>query len=247
LTRRRTRTPRILGPLCLAVAIGILASSSATALAAPIDRASDHVALRAFNRYVKATLSRIPASKRSDESYVHSIAARCRNVLARLASRPVSAVNKNAVKAFVEETVFDLTDKANGPLARPLQQLGHTLSTTRWSTRRTAATVGAFIVAQRKVFALAPPDLCADARAFVANPHATPHGTKRWVAKFTRTSRAANRAGFAFGEVLGFFHGPADVGALNELGRLSKRLTAADKRLESAEETHLLGALGLHS
>ncbi len=246
MTHRRTLTIRMLAPLGVVLAIGILLSWSATALAAPIDKASDRVAVRAFNSYLKASLSGLPASKRSDQAFVHSIAARCGNVLAPLGSRPASSVNQKAAKKFVQETVYDLTDKSNVALARPFGRMAHTLSATRWSSRPAAAAVTAFILTEHKVLSIAPSNLCADARAFAANPGKTPAGTGRWVAKFVHANNAAGHAAFVFGEVLGTFRSPSDAGALKNLGRLSKRVTAADKKLEKTEETNLLGALGLH-
>jgi hypothetical protein len=247
MTSLRTQPLRIRGPLCLALAAIVLAAASAPARAAPIDNASDHVAVRAFERYLKTTRSRLPASRRSDDAFVHSISARCANVLAPLASRPVSSVSAKAARTFVEETAYDVVLKANAPLRRPLARMGRTLSTLHWSDPRTTSTVGAFAAAEGKVLALATSDVCADARAFAANPHATPAGTRRWVANFLRKSNTASRAGFGLGEVLGVFHSRSDAGVLKDIGRLAKQLAGADKRLETGEETSLLGALGLHS
>lgn len=66
------------------------------------------------------------------------------------------------------------------------------------------------------------------------------HGTAARVAAFT----AAERRVFSLrpSDVCA-----SDVGPLKALGRLTKRLAAADKKLEQAQELSLLGALGLHS
>jgi hypothetical protein len=226
--------------------MAVVALGSASAGAAPADRASDHVAIRAFDRYLKASGASLPASRRADQAFVRSISARCRNVLAPLASRPASSVNAKALKLFVDESVFDLVDRSNAPIRQPFSRLAQTLSTLRWSSAGAAHAVAAFAPAERRVFSLAPSDLCADARAFRANPHITSAGTRRWVANWQRANKAAGRAAFRLGEVLGFFHGPADVGALRDIGRRANRLSAADKTLERAQETSLLGALGIH-
>jgi hypothetical protein len=238
---------RILGPRCLGIALAILAMWSAPAAAAPIDRASAHVALRALDRYLRATLASLPAAKRSDQAYVRSISAGCRNALAPLNSKPASALNKAAARAFIDETVFDLVDRANLPLRGPLARMSGTLSGLRWSSPRIGAIVNAFPAAERALFAVAPSDLCADARAFAANPRAEPAGTRQWVATFTRASRRANRAGAGLGVVLGSFHGRRDVGVLRDLGRQARRLGLADKKLEVAQEGSLLRALGLRA
>ncbi len=81
----------------------------------------------------------------------------------------------------------------------------------------------------------------------MANPRVLPRGTRRWSAKFARDSRATGRTGFALGEVLGAFRGPRDTRALNDIARLSKRLTPAEKNLTTAEAARLLSTLGLHA
>lgn len=244
--RRRTHPLGLVARLCLAVGVAVGALGSASAGAAPVDKASDHVAIRAFDRYLKASGASLTASRRADRAFVRSISARCRNVLAPLASRAAGSVNAKAVKLFVDESVFDLVDKANAPIRQPFSRLAQTLSSLRWSSAGAARAVAAFAPAERRVFSLAPSDLCADAHAFGANPHVTPSGTRRWVAKWRSANKAAGRAAFRLGQVLGFFHGPADVGALRDIGRRANRLSVADKALERAQATSLLGALGLH-
>jgi hypothetical protein len=241
----RTQPIRIIVRLAVVVAVTMAALGSATALAAPVDKASDRTAVHAFSHYVKATIASLPASKRADEAFVHSISARCGNALARLNSVPVSAGNPKATKTFVEETVLDLADAGDAPLKAPLARLAGALSRTRWSTRQVADAVGAFPAAQHRAFSIAPSNLCADARAFAAHPKVAPAATKHWVAKFQGANRAATRAAFRFGEVLGVFRSPSDAGTLKALGPLTKRLTAATKKLAAAEEKNLLRALGL--
>jgi hypothetical protein len=238
---------RILGPRSLVIAMASMALWSASAVAAPIDRASDHVALRAFDRYIHATLTSLPAAKRSDQAYVRSISASCGNALAPLSSKPASALNKTAARAFFEETVFDLVDRANLPLRGPLARMAQTLSRLQWSSPRIRAIINAFPAAEGALFAVAPSDLCTDARAFAANPRAEPAGTRHWLPMFLHASRRANKAGGGLGVVLGAFHGPRDASVLRDLGRQAKRLGAADKRLETTEEARLLRALGLHA
>ena len=46
--------------LVVTVAVTMAALGSATAIAAPVDKASDRVAVRAFNHYVKASLAGAP-------------------------------------------------------------------------------------------------------------------------------------------------------------------------------------------
>jgi hypothetical protein len=242
-----THPIRTMVPRCLGIAMAILALSTASAVAAPVDRASDHVALRAFDRYLRAMVASMPAAKRADQAYVRSISASCRDALGRLRSLPARALGKKAATVFIEETVFDLVDRANLPLRRPLARMTSTLSRLRWSDPRISAIVAAFPAAERSLFGLAPSDLCADAHAFAANPHVVPPGTRRWVATFRHASQVADKTGSRLGAVLGAFHGPRDLRVLRDIGGLARRLGPAEKRLETTEEARLLRALGVHA
>jgi hypothetical protein len=237
---------RILLAPGLAVAIAALTLLSAVATAAPVDSASTHIALRALDRYVKASQASLPASRRSAQEFVVAIAGRCPNALAPLASLPASFANSPSAKAFIDETVADLVAKTNAPLGGAVARLGATLRGLRWSSPRAAAIVAVFPRATHALVAIGTSDLCADARAFAAHPHSTPAGTRRWLAKFRAVNTRATNAAHVFGLVLGAFRAPKDAGVLRDIARRANQLLAADKALTLAEEKNLLGALGLH-
>ena len=83
-------------------------ASSATALAAPVDVRSGHVALRALDRYLREQLSTVPIARRDDRAFVASVSSRCRNVLAAYAKLPASQVNTSAAFTFGQEAGADV-------------------------------------------------------------------------------------------------------------------------------------------
>jgi hypothetical protein len=225
--------------------MAVIGLCTATASAAPIDVQSAHVALGAFDGYLRATLSDIPASRRSDNAFVASIATGCSEVLAPLAPGPPSAVSAKAARAFSTEVAFDVVLVSTKPLHAPLARMTDTFSKLRWSTKGLAAIVARFPAAEHRLFSLPPSDLCADARALAANPRATPQGTRQFVATVGRDSNAAKKAGAALGEVLGLLHGTADASVIQDLGRILKRLASADQKLATAEISKVFKVLGI--
>lgn len=230
---------------CACVAVAVIALCSAPASAAPIDAPSAHVALGAFDRYLRATLITIPASRRSDDAFVKSISANCSNVLGPPAPGPPQGLNVKVPTAFGEEIAFDLVLVGAKPLHAALARMTATFSKLRWSTNGLAAIVARFPAVEHMLFSVPPSDLCGDARAFAANPAAMPPGTRRFDAAVRRDSNAAQKAGAALGDVLGLLHGPADAPLIQELGRVLKRSEAADQKLASAEVLKVFNALGL--
>jgi hypothetical protein len=215
------------------------------ALAAPVDVASDHVALRAFDRYVKAELLNVPAGQRADDAFVSSISSGCHGVLTPLASLPSGAFNTSAVTAFFEEAGGDLALAADVPNLVPLRHLSKALSKLRWSSVRTKATVARAASAERTLFSLAPSDLCADARALAANPEAVPPGTVQWLATVGGDGSADKAAFTAFFKVLGRFLRPGDARVSKDIASVSRQFGAARQNLQRAEAQKLLAALGL--
>ncbi|HEX4282777.1 MAG TPA: hypothetical protein VHZ27_18550, partial [Solirubrobacteraceae bacterium] len=60
-----------------------------------------------------------------------------------------------------------------------------------WSSPRTASTVKRYLTVQTSLFALAPSDVCTDARALAASGARTiPSGTAQWVAEFRSVAAA---------------------------------------------------------
>jgi hypothetical protein len=227
------------------IAAGALILPSA-AIAAPVDRTSDHVALRAYQRYFSWLVSQAPAWRRDGDAFVASISGSCPNVLAAVNLLPVSSVNKGAVTSFGEEIGADLGAVANVSSRVPLGNMAKTLSGLRWSSHQTSEQIKRFLAATRKLVRLAPSDVCADARALAAsNAQVTPPGTLRFLATVGRVSSAARAGGSAFETILARFQTAADRPVIDGINRLKHRLTSALRAFATAEVGKVLSALGL--
>lgn len=238
---RRAMMWRTLG---LAVTLSI--SLPAVAAAAPIDTASDHVALRAYGNYAQGVLSRLPAARSADEAYIASIAKTCPDVLAAANLLPQDAINQGSAVAFGEELAGDLVVAAYRPDRAPFATLAATLTRLRWSSQQTAGTIKAFLTGQRKEFRVGPSHLCADARALAAsNVRRTPRGTLRWLARFGRVASAEQTHLGAFLRVLGQFQAPDDAAQIATDNRLVRKVMVALPTLITSEADKLGSALGL--
>ena len=133
--------------VAIAFAAGSLALWPAGAGAAPIDTASDHAALVAYDSYVEGLLSSLPAAHVAVADYVSSISARCPDVLAPIEALPPVSVNGGAALAIGEELGEDLAAAAYPALRAPSTKLAATLAQLRWSSPQTNRTISGFVAA----------------------------------------------------------------------------------------------------
>jgi hypothetical protein len=214
--------------------------------AAPIDTASDHVALSAYGRYLQGVLSGLPVARSADNAYVASIATACPNVLAAVNLLPPRAVNRATAIAFGEELGGDILVVGYHADRAPLATLAATLRRLRWSSPQTSATIKSFLTAQRNLFHLGPSHLCSDASALAAsNFGRTPPGTLRWLARLGRLSSAEHARFATFFAVLEKFQAPDDRTQIDANNRLVGRFMAAFPVLVRSEAARLGSALGL--
>jgi hypothetical protein len=223
----------------------VLASAS-KALAAPVDNASDHVALRAYERYVSAAVAGLPAASQSADAFVTSIATRCPNALAALNALPPSAVNQGSVLAIGEEIGLDVVAAENVPFRAPLAALTSALGRLHWSSPKTAAKIKSSLAAERRFLTLQPSDLCADAQALAAtNFQTTPPVTLRFIATAIPATKGAGFTGLT--RVLQAFQTRADGHVVDTINRHSRHLNSALHAQRLAEENKLIAALGITS
>ncbi len=230
--------------LCLGIAVALFVVSSGSAAAAPVDVASEHVAVRAFDRYLRGRIADVPAARQLENAFVASITASCQGVLTPVFRLPQGSLKPDTVLAFIEEISGDLTVEIDAASHGRLARMTRALSHLPWSSKRTKATVTRFLDAQHRLLSLAPSNLCADANALAANPQVTPPGTLQWVATLGTASRATTAGNAAFLKMLGRFADASDAPVFKDIAGLPKRFVRAYKPLLKAAATKLLTTLG---
>jgi hypothetical protein len=238
---RRRRTSIAIG-----IAVSVLAALPATAAAAHVDQQSDHAVLSAYHSYLEGVIARIPAARKADTAYVSSVSRRCGGVLAPLSNASTSSVNQTALFDFGEELGGAAGVVAYGPARGQLPKMAATLKKLHWSSPQAANIVNRYLAAQRRLFGLAPGDVCGDAKSLVASHAETiPPGTKRWLAKFRGAAAAAQSTASAFRRLLDTFATPANNGLLAANNRLLHSYTGKLGDATSPNVTKLVSALGL--
>jgi hypothetical protein len=228
------------------VGVSLAALWPAAAAAAPIDVASDHVALGAYNRYLKDILAGVPAWRSDDNAFVASVARSCRGALASLKHRPASRLNRSAVVAFGLELGGDLDAAGYAAGRGPLATMAATLGGLTWSSATTHHTVKVFLAAQHNLFSLAPSHLCADMRALAASRgQRTPRGTSRWLSKFLHRLAVEEGTGSKFISVLERFESASDLGLIADTNRVLRQSEAAIQTVVKHEAHKLVAVLGL--
>ncbi len=234
--------------VAIAFAAGSLALWPAGAGAAPIDTASDHAALVAYDSYVEGLLSSLPAAHVAVADYVSSISARCPDVLAPIEALPPVSVNGGAALAIGEELGEDLDAAAYAALRAPFARFAATLAHLRWSSPQTNRTISGFVTALRRVFALRPSHLCSDLRAFVGSVgQKTPPGTLRYLARFARVQSVEQSRLSAFVAAVEQFLSPSDASLVADSNRAFKQYVAGAKAILNPQALRLVTALGLSS
>jgi hypothetical protein len=221
---------------------------AASAPAAPVDVASDHVLIHAYKTFLNGVLSDVPAWRQADDTYISNISASCPNVLAAVNLLPSNQINQAAATAFGEEAAGDLLVSQGPLMLHRLSTLQTSISRLRWSNRNARTTVKRYLSAERAFYSLAPSDLCADATAFAAsNATTTPPGTLRWLATLGSLGTRNESASGALGALLGGYHSSRDTGTVKDVLKLLNRLQSVGSNVLQDEVTKLLTALGLTS
>jgi hypothetical protein len=226
--------------------VSVLLLLATSAAAAPVDAASDHVLIRAYQTFLTGVLSDVPAWRQADSTYISNTSASCSNVLAAVNLLPSNQVNHAAAAAFGEEAGGDLLVSLGPPILHRLSRLQKSISNLPWSTRKAKTTVTGYLRSEKALYSLAPSDLCADATALAgSNAETTPPGTLQWLATLGRRANRNIKASGAFGSLLGTYHSSGDTGTLNDVLKLLKRWESLAPRVLGHELTKLLTALGL--
>jgi hypothetical protein len=218
-----------------------------TAGATSLDQKSAHRALGADLRYLNASVAALPAARQQEETFAASIATSCPNVLAALNALPESAINEGTLTALGEEIGFDVSiTGADAAFQQPLVTLAATLKRLPWSKPKTAAEIKRSVEAQSRFLALAPSDLCGDARAIAStNARTTPGPTLNFVAGASAIAGEAGLGGLTHALVT--FGAHTDQGGIASANRLRQQLAAGLASVTGRVALKVLVALGLHA
>jgi hypothetical protein len=226
----------------------LLGLAPAAAAATRVDAASDHAALSAYHRYLRADMANLATWRRAADTYVASISARCPDVLAGLLSAPAGAINQTAVFKFGVEAGADLGLAGARSDRGAFGKLASALAGLPWSSPQTSRVIRSYLAAQRRLSDLPESDLCRDARALAAaHGETTSRRTARWVSRFVEDVTAQQRQLAAFTTILKQFQTPADNTLVSDTARLERRLSARLQAVTVAEAKKLIAALGLPS
>jgi hypothetical protein len=218
-----------------------------TAAAAPVDKASAHAAVAALVSWQTGLMADAPISRQGDEQFVASVAAGCPDVLAAVNLLPSSGVNRAAPFALGEEIAADLFLARFLPAERSVTaSFASTVERLPWSSSVTRAEIRREMQAQRRYFALAPSNLCADARALAAsNTRTTPAATLRFLAAFGRDFAGVQAS--PLNAAINRYKTPPDASLIRAANRNGPLLVAARKALVISEAPKVLSILGLSS
>jgi len=226
------------GAIALWATVGIAA-------AAPLDFASDRVALSAYHTYVGALVADTGTGRSATRGFILGVRRSCGGTLSSLASHGRKNLSESALLAFGQEIGGDVAIEFDAEALTPFTTLSSRLGPLRWSRPATSRAMSAFLTAERASLQIAPSNICADARALSARPSAEPAGTGRFLTSYLPAAALAKSRLKPFLAVLSHFQTPSEAGVIGSIGTLAAQFAASSKTTVAAGDSALVAALGL--
>jgi hypothetical protein len=156
----------------------LLALGTAPATAAASDIASTRAYVQANYTLVREASSRIPRARAAIAGVLHRVTSECPHIAAGSPQDPESTQMSNEVIGAMVTSAYHLDLPA-------LAAFIHVAERSRWSNRGLTSTVHAYAAKLRVLSALPEPNLCADARAWIAGGyHTLPASTVAFAPRF---------------------------------------------------------------
>jgi hypothetical protein len=166
------------------VAAAVLAIFPCSALArvSSGDASATSAYLKADYAFVRAEIKSLPTAIAAVETLATKVQAECPGVLAN-APKPAPGTSPSASEASISEEELDAVFAAAVRTEHASRvRLAHELATLRWSSGAFTRLVRAHAIDEVQKTAVAPANLCADMRAWVASSYQTVSaGTERYL------------------------------------------------------------------
>jgi hypothetical protein len=147
-------------------ALAALALMPAGALAGSPNTASTRAYIKANYALVRGARANLAAGKAAIKSLANQVAGEC----------PLAAVDSpqnHDAEQLSNEVVGALEVAAYGPDKASMQAFAHAVRPLRWSNRKLTRMVDAYATKLERFPTLAPPDICADVKAWAASGYST--------------------------------------------------------------------------
>ena len=208
----------------------VLAMSAAPASAESVDRASSTAFIADVITLDRTLIIHHTERRAAANAFVNRIASTCPDVLANVL-RNETAAQASTVATLYYESEFELglayLDAGRAPVMAFVRELGQL----RWSRPKIARAVAAGREELLELFALEPPDFCADVSASVASKFASvPSDASRFLEAFKATQKAQGKAAQVPNMIRPFLTG----NQLKSLTRL-KKLEAREEVVSNAD------------
>lgn len=235
----------IAGPVTLVGASIAVASTPASARS-PRDIASATAVVRregVYLAHLKSEAAKWPALA---GGVVNSLSAACPNVLTPLNSLPSDSSTGETAGAFVIEVESDITVAMRTNDVANATRLNDALVHLRWSTTSTTKATARLVKVERAIVALKPPDVCADARALVADgAKSVPAGTRSWDNNYLALMARRDSALTVLDKAVEPLFTAKTRRMIKQQERTVHQLDGRSRKIEAAAVNNVLAVLGL--
>lgn len=215
------------------------AQASVSPTTAPLDVASDRVALTLYASYLLTLLKQAPTGQVNDTTYIATISGSggCGRALAPLAQTgtQLDAAERHTLNLLGFEIGDDLSINFDLAALAPFTHFAAGLANLRW-TRGSGGLpiVRRYIRAENNVLNMSPSGLCQDALLAAATPELVPAGTTLFLRQYGEASRAANGALAGLMRLMQSYADQADRSVVGRVGVLAREITSTAR----ADLTH---------
>lgn len=220
----------------------VAVSWTSTASAHGLNRRSDRAAMRAYNRYLGAIITRTTIGAGRDDAFLTAVHSGCLGYLKPFAGE----ITSSAGHALGVELGADLAIRFTSANGRPLRRLARRLTQLTWSRPDVTAAVASFVTAEHQLVRLRTSRLCSDVIRLGYHPSYVSRRTRRFDHHFQEVTANASQALSGFIAVLQRYE-HRDRRLVLKIDRRAATYQRIADSIEGTDQTTLIHDLGLQT
>jgi hypothetical protein len=222
---------------CVLGALLALAATATTAQAKPSDLAPTRVYIQADYALDRSAKAHQPVAQASIRAYTRRLERECPKVTA-------GAPQDTEAEQIYEEIVSAATGMVYRSDAAAIARFASTVQGLRWSSAKLTRTVHSYAARLRALAALPVPDICADARAWVASHYTALSPATTAAAQRLRASEMGPTEVSL--DLFAPYEQPAEAHTVAATKRLEEGLQEAEATQGTGDISRLVGVIGLN-
>lgn len=222
-------------------------TTTTTTTPSQTDAASDRAGLVDYREYLRALVNDEELGAQRDQTFTNTIKQGCAGVLKPVSTLAPSKVSSTVLSDLGEEIGGDLTLQFLSEADKPFAQLSSEFDSLPWTEAPPPEAIDGLLSAERALLALAPSQLCIDARSLALHPKLEPAGSEAFLAHYLDDSATLKLALNEFLSVLSRFASSDESKLIKTIDHLVATFASTSAATERTDADTVLTTLGLNS